>query len=441
MKRLLLMMTAGVLSVSALVAQMTVSGKVTTADGGTPLEGVEVMVKDMQAGALTDSDGSYKVEVPSGGTTLVYSYTGRKTVEEAINGRNTIDVAMVEDMMQTDEVIVTALGISRSSKELGYSAQGVSGTSLVNSRETNVVAGLSGKVAGVQVINSGGTPGGSAFIRIRGGSSITGNNQPLFVVDGVPIDNGQNASGSPDNGANNFLQSVNNSNRAVDINPNDIKSMTVLKGAAATALYGIRASNGAIIIETNRGGDTKGKMHVNINSSYTMDQVNRLPDIQMEYAQGRGGRYYGPESPANGLAFRSWGPLIDSLRYLAEPTYIWDQKGRIVGQSTAGAGAAVVPINNTKEFFQTGSSFNNSISFTGGNQGANFRASLSRLDQKGIIPNSNFTRNNVSIAGQVALNDKMKVSSSMNYANSGGLRAQQGSNTSGLMLGLSLIHI
>lgn len=436
MKRLLLMMTAGVLSISALIAQMTVSGKVTTADGGTPLEGVEVMVKDMLAGALTDGEGSYRVEVPSGGTTLVFSYTGRKTIEEAINGRATIDVAMAEDFLQTDEVVVTALGISRSSKELGYSAQNINGSALVNSRESNVVAGLSGKVAGVQVINSGGSPGGSAFIRIRGGSSITGNNQPLFVVDGVPIDNGQNASGSPDNGTNNFLQSVNNSNRAIDINPNDIKSMTVLKGAAATALYGIRASNGAIIIETNKGGDTKGKMHVNLNSSYTMDQVNRLPDLQMQYGQGRGGLYYGPDLQGNPRAFRSWGPSVDTLVYQAEPGYLWNHQGRIVGKSTNPTGTPVVPVNNTKDFFQTGSSFNNSISFTGGNQGANFRASLSRLDQKGIVPNSSFVRNNVSVAGQVAINDKMKVSSSVNFVNSGGQRAQQGSNTSGLMLGL-----
>lgn len=436
MKRLLLMLTTGVLSMSALIAQMTVTGKVTTAEGGIPLEGVEVMVKDMQAGALTDGDGIYKLEVPSGGSSLVYTYTGRKTVEEVINGRGTIDVAMAEDFLQTDEVIVTALGISRSSKELGYSAQNINGSALVNSRETNVVAGLSGKVAGVQVINSSGSPGGAAFIRIRGGSSITGNNQPLFVVDGVPIDNGQNQTGNPDNDANNYLQSVNNSNRAVDINPNDIKSMTVLKGAAATALYGIRASNGAIIIETNRGGDTGGKMHVNINSSYTMDRVNRLPELQMDYGQGRGGKYYGSDLQGDPRAFRSWGPLVDTLRFQPDATYLWDSRGMIVGQTTAPNGTPVVPINNTKEFFQTGSTFNNSISFTGGNQGANFRASLARLDQKGIVPNTDFTRNNASIAGQVMINEKFKIGSSINYANSGGLRAQQGSNTSGLMLGL-----
>ena len=435
MKRLLLFLFGTILSVNFMLAQ-TVSGTVTDADSGDPLIGVIVMVEGTTEGMITDEAGKYNMSVPKGATALVFTYYGKKTVREEINGRTSIDVKMAEDAANIDEQVITALGISRSEKEIGYAAQNVGGAALVKSGETNMVAGLSGKVAGVQIINSGGTPGSSAFIRIRGGSSITGSNQPLFVIDGVPVDNSQLSSGNPDNGSNNYLGSVGNSNRAIDINPSDIKNLTVLKGAAATALYGIRASNGAILIETFKGGDTKGKVNVNFNTSYTVDNVNKMPDLQMAYGQGRSGRYYGPENQGAATAFRSWGPKIDTLAFLADPNYIWDTRGKIVGKSTAGAAGTVSAIDNAANFFQPGSTWNNSVSFAGGNTNTNFRLSLANLTQKGVVPNSTFNRNNISFAGQSALTDKFKVSSSVNYSNSGGVRIQQGSNTSGLMLGL-----
>lgn len=437
MKRLLLFLTVGILSLNAMWAQMTVRGKVTAAGSGEPLEGAIVMVDGFEAGALTDASGNYVVDVPKGGTTLVYSYTNRISIKEAINGRNSIDVALAEDVLQTEDVIVTAIGISRQSKELGYAVENVKGSVLTNSREVNPISGLAGKVAGLQVINSSGDPGASAFMRLRGGSSVTGDNQPLIVVDGLPLNNGQEASGNPDNGANNYLQSVSNSNRAIDINPNDIESITVLKGASATALYGIAAANGALIITTKKGSSNGGKVNVDFNTAYTANTVNKLPELQNQYSQGVNGGYLEPGAGA--ARSRSWGALIDSLYWNGDGTYKWDSNGKIIGATEAAgiAGAKkVTPYDNTGDFFQTGSTWVNSLSVSGGNTNSNYRISASNTAQTGVVPLSTFQRTTVGVAGSVNVSPKVKASSSFNYTNSGGRRMQIGSNTSGIMLGL-----
>ncbi|MBX7241221.1 MAG: SusC/RagA family TonB-linked outer membrane protein [Bacteroidia bacterium] len=436
MKRFLLFIAISILSVTAW-AQSQVSGKVTAADSGEPLEGATIMVKGMEAGALTDADGAYTVNVPAGGTVLVFTYTNRKTVEEEISGRNQINVAMAEDLMQTDVQVVTAIGISRQSKELGYSVQNVQGSALTNSREVNPIAGLAGKVAGLQVVNSSGDPGASAFMRLRGGSSVTGDNQPLMVVDGIPINNDQNASGNPDNGSNNYLASVSNSNRAIDLNPGDIESITVLKGGAATALYGIAAANGALIITTKKG--TKGiggGLNVEFNSAYTVNTVNRLPALQNQYSQGVNGGYLDPGP--GGARSRSWGAAIDTLFWDGDAAYKWDKNGAIIGASAAAgnANAKKVTPYNQGDFFQSGQTFVNGLAFNGGGERSTYRVSASNTYQTGIVPNSKFQRTTISMSGATDISSKLKASSSISYSNSGGTRMQVGSNTSGIMLGL-----
>ncbi|MEQ8572684.1 MAG: TonB-dependent receptor plug domain-containing protein, partial [Fulvivirga sp.] len=288
--------------------ERVVSGKVSSIDDGSTLPGVNVVLKGTTTGTVTDIDGNYRLSVPSDGGTLVFSFIGLATEEVAVGARSVIDIQMSPDVTQLSEVVVTAVGIEQNKRALGYSVQNVAADDIVNARETNLVNALNSKVAGVSVVSSSGSPGASANIRIRGNTSINGSNSPLFVVDGVPIDNSAGGQGNGTGG-------VDNSNRAIDINSNDIESLTVLKGASATVLYGIRAANGAIIITTKKG--KSGKAKVNFNTSLTFDQVNKLPEFQKKYAQGRplGGVnvWRGPDtSPSEG---NSYGPAIADLEF------------------------------------------------------------------------------------------------------------------------------
>ena len=236
------------LGVQAAWAQMDVSGKVTDAKDGTSLPGVSIIVKGTLVGTVTDIDGKYLLTVPEGSNDLIFSFVGMLTQEIKIDGRAIIDVAMKEDVVGLDEVVITALGISREKKSLGYATQEVSGDDLDQVKSQNVIESLSGKVAGVQVKNNANF-GGSTNIVIRGSSSITGNNQALFVIDGVPIDNTNTNNIDELRGRNGYDYG----NMAADINANDIESVNVLKGAAATALYGSRAANGVVIVTTKKG--------------------------------------------------------------------------------------------------------------------------------------------------------------------------------------------
>jgi TonB-linked SusC/RagA family outer membrane protein len=426
-------------SVVAVHAQKVISGTVTEDATGEALAGVTVFEKGTTNGTFTNNEGKYELAVKNDDAVLILRFVGFATVETTGGS-----VSLMEDALMLDEVVVTALGIKREKKQLGYSVQSVSGDAVVSSGETNVINGLNSKIAGVQVISSSGSPGGASFIRIRGSSSISGNSQPLIVVDGVPLDNSQNRSGNPDDGNNNLLSSVANSNRAIDINPNDIEDVTVLKGPAAAALYGIQAANGAILITTKRGGNSGGKgVNVSYNTSISFDQVNKLPETQDRYAQGTGWydfdaqgnpqpTYYGPEFgwPT------SWGPSIDTLRYDGATDYDFDRNGNIVGASNPNAGAAVNPYDNTGDFFQTGVTWDNDLALSGGNGGTSYRFSVGNRKQTGIVPLSEFRRTTVKLSGETKLSARLRTAASVGYTNSGGRRIQQGSNTSGVMLGL-----
>ena len=260
-------------------AQRTVTGTVTE-ESGSPLPGVNVLIEGTTTGTTTDLDGNYRLSVEEGAT-LVFTYVGFESQEVEVGSRSIIDISM-GGLTELQEVVVTAVGIETNKAQLGYAIQNVEADELVQSRETNLVNALNSKIAGVNVVSASGSPGAAARITIRGQTSITGSNEPLFVIDGVPLDNSSRGNG---------VAGVDQGNRLIDVNPNDIASLTVLKGPAATALYGIRAANGAIIITTKRG--KSGVPEITVSSSVTFDEVNRIYDTQSQWAQGRpaGGAY------------------------------------------------------------------------------------------------------------------------------------------------------
>ncbi|MFN8361851.1 MAG: SusC/RagA family TonB-linked outer membrane protein [Candidatus Kapaibacterium sp.] len=426
-----------VLMILALVGNVSaqdnrqITGKVTSKQG-TPLSGATVLVKGTAVGTYAKADGKYKLMVPKDAKTLVFKMIGMKTKEAAIGQSDEINAVLEEDAMKLNEVVVTAVGLEKEKKAVGYAVQEVGGRELTQSREVNLVQSLSAKAAGVQINSSAGVAGASSNIIIRGASSITGDNSPLFVIDGIPIDNSQTASGNPDNGVNNLLSGVAFSNRAIDINPEDVASMTVLKGPSATALYGLRASGGAIVITTKRGSSGLGdKIDITYNTSVGFDQVSQLPGMQKLYSQGTGGQY---RAPNTGQAL-SWGARIDTLKW-DQGTYRFDKNGNIVGASNPAGKIPVSAYDNLDNFFTTGTTYNNSLSMSGGSDAGTYYVSFSNLKQYGVIPNNEFTRTTVKISGDAKIASNLKATGSLSYMNSGGSRIQQGSNTSGIMLGL-----
>lgn len=414
-------------------AQVSISGTVTDTDGD-PVPGVTIASKGLSGvGTISKPDGTYSLEVPSEAEALVFSFVGMQTIEEQINGRSVINVVMERTDVGLDEVVVTALGISREKKALGYAVQEVSGDEVSEVKETNFISSLSGKTSGVQ-IKQPNTMGGSANIVIRGNSSILGNNQALFVVDGVIIDNNipnvnEDGWGGYDYG-----------NTAMDINPDNIESISVLKSAAATALYGSRASNGAIVITTKSGKKNKA-LGITVNSSYQVTEFDpaTMPKWQDKYGQGYGNPYYlyDGDDPANGDQYdkyflnydidgdgeiekvsptfddASWGAPLDagieavqwySLHPLAE--------NRFAETPYVSPGK-----NPYREFFQTGHNFTNSVAIDGGNREGSFRLNYTRMDQTGNLPNSEIKRNVVNLKGSYNLSEKWKADASINYVN------------------------
>lgn len=387
----------------------TVSGKVTDASSGDGLPGVNVLLKGTSQGVNTDIDGNFKISVPSDGGTLVFTFIGMANQEVAIGARSVIDVQMEADVRQLSEVVVTALGIERDQKSLGYSVQEVGGDEIIKAGETNIVNSLQGKIAGVQIGGNSGALGGSSRILIRGANSIAGNNQPLFVVDGVPIDNSNFNTAGQARGSSGY----DFGNAAQDINPEDIKSMSVLKGASAAALYGNRASNGVIIITTKKGKKGKG-IGVSVNSGVTFANPLVLPEYQNEYGGGFGpfGTNGDGQQIASFAVDQSWGPRLDGRPVRQWYSYYEDHPN--FGEETPW----VAHPDNIENFYQTQVTLNNNVSFSGANDKGSFRMSFTNLDQKGIVPNSNLTRNTVNFNGSYFLTDKLSANASVNYVNS-----------------------
>jgi TonB-linked SusC/RagA family outer membrane protein len=389
---------AGTLAVSQLVPvahvvaqETTISGTVTDGDDQAPLPGVSILVKGTQVGTVTDATGKYSVTAPENSPILVFSFIGYKTTEVEAGGRTVIDLVLARDVTQLEEVVVTSFGIEQEKRSLGFSAQSIKGDELIKMRQPNIVSAMQGQVAGVQITNSGGGPGMSSRIIVRGITSLdpSVSNQPLFVVDGIPIDNStfEVASGVLENTPRGL------SNRALDINPNDIESLNVLKGAAATALYGVRAANGAIVITTKKG--KAGRVQITASSTIGFDRINKYPSFQDKYGQGSNG-LYDPDD-----IFPAWGAPIE-VANLIDPEYRY--------------------YDNVKNAMQTGKTFDNYLSISGGNETSTFYASLSNTDQEGVIPFSTWNRTVAKVSGTIKFSDKLSTSVSVNYTNSGGNR-------------------
>jgi TonB-linked SusC/RagA family outer membrane protein len=403
-----------------------ITGTVISAEDGMPVPGASVMVKGTTTGTSTDANGKYSFAVPQTATTLVFSFIGLKSMEVQIAGRTVIDVTLESDALALEEIVVTALGIRRETKALGYSVQTVSADDIGKSAEQNMMNALNAKVAGVSITSSSGAAGASTFMTIRGFSSITQNNQPLFVIDGVPIDNSQYTPTT-------LTAGVGHSNRSIDINPDDVESISILKGGAATALYGIRAANGAVIITTKKGKAGE-KMQVTYSSSITAERVSQMLQLQDKFAQGSGGNLN------LGGTTASFGPKISDLRLNPDVKNVYYPDGVPVLFDPNNPAMANYPkfsaYDNVNSFFQTGLTYNNSLTLSGGTEQTTYFFSLSNLSQEGIVPNNTFNRTTVSVSGETKLSQKFTTSARLAYTNSGGNRIQQGSNTSGVMLAL-----
>lgn len=384
MKKLLLSLIA-VLGINVLIhAQQTVSGKVTD-DTGEALPGVNVVIKGTTTGITTDLDGNYRISVDDGAV-LIFSFVGFSSQEIEVGLRSNIDVSM-SGITELQEVVVTGYGgIEKESREIGYAATTVDGDEFTKSRAPNLVNSLSGRVAGVQVTQSGGSVGASTRVVIRGQASINGNNQPLYVVDGIPISNSNVASVDR-------FTSVDYGNRIQDINPDDVESMSVLKGPAATALYGQRAANGAIIITTKKG-EKNAKTSVTINSSIRFDNPFRLPDYQNSFGQGS-------QQKIDSASSNNWGPRFGTVDSFINANGVEEPY--------------VAQPDNVKDFYETGRTIINSVAIAGGDEKSTYRLSVTDFSQEGFVPNTKMDRITASFNASRDFDNKIRSSFGLNY--------------------------
>jgi TonB-linked SusC/RagA family outer membrane protein len=409
MKKALLAVVCTLISMMVYAQERTVSGQVTDQTDGSPLPGVNVLLQGTNTGTVTDATGNYLITVPATGGTLVFTFVGYRTREVPVGNSSTINVTLSTDVTQLSEVVVTALGIERETRKLGYAVQEVRGEELNRVRETNVVNSLQGRIAGVQVQGNQGALGGSSRILIRGARSIANENQPLFVVDGIPLDNSNFNTTDVQRGAGGYDYG----NAAQDINPQDIESVSVLKGPSAAALYGNRAANGVIIITTKKGRQRQG-IGVEVNTELQFQDLLVLPDYQNEYGGGAGPFTRNAEGQ-DVVTFRideSWGPRLDGRPVRQWYSY-YPEIPEYYGQATPW----VAHPNNVRDFYNLGLQNTNSIALSGGDDKATFRAAYTNLNARGIMPNSNLQRNTINLNGSLNLTDRLKASFGVNYVN------------------------
>lgn len=414
--------------INANAQDRNISGKVTSFEEGIGLPGVNVIIKGSTLGTITDIDGNYNLSIPSEGSTLVFSYIGYLTEEKVVENSNVLDVVLVQDIQSLDEVVVTALGISREARSLGFASQKVGPEDLSASRESSVSNYLTGKVAGVQVSNTAGGVGGSTNVVIRGNSSISGSNQPLWVVDGIPIinfsnDNRQSGVATAD---------IDYGDGIGALNPQDVESMNVLKGPAATALYGSRGANGVIVITTKSGDKAKKGIQVEVNSGITIDRLNLLPKYQNQFSSGYGDESYAQYTwhtfkdengveypyPENGFLDSWGGPLDGSI--LMPNWFTLPTDGSVPGSVWDVEATEVIPMvaqpkDNVRDFFETGITLSNTVSISSSDEKSSMRLSVGDISTKGIVPNHEVTKRSVSFSGATNFNQKLSFDAKANY--------------------------
>lgn len=401
-KRLLKLVTllfmAGVTSAFA----QNVTGRVTSQSDGAPLPGVSVLVKGTSTGTVTDVEGAYSIQVgdPSSAV-LVISFIGYATQEIAVQNRSQISVVLKEDITELGEVVVTALGIQKESKSLGYSVTNVKGEEFTKSREISIANALVGKVAGLNSSAPATGPGGSSRVTIRGNSSLSGNNQPLYVVNGIQINN-DNLGSAGKWGGSDMGDGISS------INPDDIADITVLKGASAAALYGQRGINGVILITTKSGKMGKG-LGIEFNSNTTFDRINNFTDFQTVYGQGTQGNKPVDIASAKNTALSSWGPKLDGSSVV-----LFDGQQHSYSLNNQ---------DNLKDFYQTGKTFTNTLSISGGSEAAAFRFSVGSLKNSSVYRNSEFNRTTANLDVSFKLSSKWSGQANINYTKEDGNRS------------------
>ena len=376
---------------------VSITGVVTEQAGGGPLPGVSIYVKGTTTGTQTDSNGKFTISAKPGDV-LTVAYLGFDTKDVPVTaGSSNLNIQLAEGANALNEVVVTALNISREKKSLGYAVQELKSKDFSEAKEANLVNSLTGKIAGVNITNSQGDMGSSRII-IRGETSISGNNQPLFVVDGVPVDNTQNLGNA---GSRDFANTIS------DLNPEDIESMSVLKGPNAAALYGSRAAAGVVLITTKRGSGAQG-LGISVNSNATFSSLLTLPDYQNSFGQGANGAFSYVDGRGGGIndgVDESWGPRMD---------------GRLIPQFNSN-GVAVPFIahpDNVKDFFNNGRTLNNGIAIAGAGEKYDLRFSYNNLDQTGVIPNSSQSKNSFNLNARYNITPKLTLGAMANYVNS-----------------------
>jgi TonB-linked SusC/RagA family outer membrane protein len=415
----------------------SVSGRIVDAKGQ-PIPGATVFPKaDPSRGTVTDNNGNFTISVPDGAT-LVASFIGMQTIEFTAN-QNSFNLTMEEDSKMLKEVSINALGFQVDRDRIGTATSTVKGSEAQQSGETSILNGLAGKAPGLNITRNGGDPGAGVYIQLRGQTTITGDLQPLFIIDGMPLFNS-----FVDNG--NQVDGVQQQSRLNDLNPDDIESIEVLPGAAAAALWGSRAANGVIVITTKKGKNTNGKINISYRGSVSIDRVNRLPELQQVFGQGRNGVFLqgNPRSWGDKIADRDGGDDVFILE--GQPGYQGFAilpDGRRVGRiangdptNRAGGKRSTDVFDHAGEVFQTGSFFDNALSLSGGTDRTSFYVSYSNLNQQGIIrQNSDYKRNTIRANASTVLSNNLKAGINVNYTNVRSNRIQQGSNLGGIFLG------
>ena len=440
-KSLLISLLLAGLSCSCAWAQgRKISGTVTADEGSGGFAGTTVVIKGTTIGTVTDDKGQYTLTLPATASTLVFSAVGMETTEQPIGGRTMINVQLKSDTKQLNEIVVTALGLKEERDKFASSISTVTGKNIAKSGETSLLTGLSGKASGVLITRNGGDPGAGAYIQIRGQNTINGNAQPLFIIDGIPVSNSSDNTGTA--AGNGIVQQ----SRINDVNPEDIESMEVLKGASAAALWGTRAANGVIVITTKKGKDSKGKVNITFKSTVSIDEVNKMHQLQTNYGQGTGGNFVQGNRTTFGdlISDRTGGPdtyITDPTApgYQGYATFPDGTKRYAIASGTAanphGGKNSKETYDHTKDPFQTGHFIENSLNMSGGNARTNFMISYSNLNQDGVVKKfSTYQRNTARVNVASQFTDWFRASANIGYTKTYSSRVQQGDNLDGILL-------
>lgn len=418
-----------------------VSGIITLNSDSNPFSGANVFVKGTSISTTSNALGNYKISVPSTGTILIFSAVGMKTIEKIVGLNTIINISFQEEVAPLEEVVINSLGIKRDRDKFASSSSIVKGENIAKSGETSILTGLSAKSSGVLITRNSGDPGAGAYIQIRGQNTISGNAQPLFIVDGMPVSNSTSSAGAA-LGGNGIVQQ----SRINDINPEDIERVEILKGASAAALWGSRAANGVIIITTKKGKDANGKINISLKSTISFDYVNKMHPLQTRYGQGSNGLY----QQDNRLSF---GDLIENRSggldtFITDRTnpnyqgYVTFPDGTQRYAITAGTGASPSGGKNSrntydhsKDAFQTGNFIENNLSVNGGDQKTQFLLSYSNLKQEGVLKSaSDYNRNTARINAAHKFNSYLNAIVNIGYTKTASARVQEGNNADGLLL-------